>query len=483
MECLKCGAFVADENAVYCCECGARLDGKKACPECGQFIDEKYTFCVYCGARVDGKCKCPNCNTYQDGAFCPDCGESLTATKPVHTKQAKSTAKTQENSNVWKLVFAWFRAGLGIALTAVALIFVFLIGMKVKVTGSGELLSQLGFSVADCKLYYYFGDVYKDIAALKQAAVFQSELPIVASYIHAILGTVISVATIGTVVGFAVPAIIWFIKFAMGRSENNGAEWGVKAVIAYLVGATALLVLNACSVAIDMQASLSSTVSVLLSIVFDGATGAGVALAIVFLTLYAVANYVGKGKEWKMKQTIVNCVFGVVAAAFAIVVCAVGQSCFVGMKIEGEGNAMKLVLSQTIFSSCLVSITETAMGASYYNSHLGAISSAYAFAVVQEIATLGVATCALCSIAVRVFESEKKTKGGMLFAILMAVFAVLQLTAGIVSQAVFQTMVIESLGGEGETALVLGGAIVTVVFAGVHLAVAIVQSKMAKKAE
>ena len=120
MECLKCGAVVADEGAVYCCECGARLDGKKACPECGQFIDEKYTFCVFCGARVDGKSKCTNCNAYHEGAFCPDCGESLTAVKPVHKKAenksaaAREVAVTQENGAVWASVFAWIRAGLGI---------------------------------------------------------------------------------------------------------------------------------------------------------------------------------------------------------------------------------------------------------------------------------------------------------------------------------------------------------------------------------
>ena len=497
MECLKCGAVVADEGAVYCCECGARLDGKKACPECGQFIDEKYTFCVYCGARVDGKSKCPNCNAYHEGAFCPDCGELLTAAKPVHKKAenksaaAREVAVAQENGAVWASVFAWIRAGLGIALTAVALIFVFLIGLKVQVNGSSEALAQVGMdiTVADTKLYYYFGDVYKDIAELKRAAEFQSQLPITAAYIHAILGTLISVVTIGLVVGFSIPAIIGFVKFAMGRVENNGAKWGIKAVIAYLAGSMALRVLNACSVAVDLYIPITSTVStpmsVLVSVGFDGATVAGSVLCIVFLALYAAGNFVGKGRQWKNKQTILNCVFGVVAAAFAIVVCAVGQNALVGTLMAQGEDTVKFTLSQTSFSSLLVSIFELSAGASYYNSHLGSINASYAFAVVQEIATLGVAACALCSIAFRVFETQEKAKGGMLFAILTAVFAVSQLVFGIVSQAIFKGMYLDKVGAssEGTITLLLGGAIVTVVFAGLLLATTIVHKNLAKKTE
>ncbi len=493
MECLKCGAVVAEEGAVYCCECGARLDGKKACPECGQFIEEKHTFCVYCGARVDGKTKCPTCGVYHAGAFCPDCGESLMETTPVHKKaEKKSAPKTSERKSgaIWNTVFAWTRAGLGIALTAFALIFVFLIGMQVKVTGRGELLAQLGFEVADTKLYYYFGDVYKDVANLARSTAFQSELPVHGGYIHAILGTVISAATIGCVVGFAIPAIIGFVKFATTRVENNGAKWGVKAVIAYLAGSAALLVLNACSVSMRIDASYlasgsdsSQIFSVLLSIVFDRATGAGIALCIIFLTLYAAANFVAKGKEWKKKETVLNCVFGVVAAAFAIVVCAVGQSGFVGTMVEEGGQTMKITLSQLAFSSFLVSTTELNMGVSYYNAHLGEINTSYAFAVVQEIATLGVVACALCSIASRVFETDGEAKGVMPFAVLTAAFAALQLVSGIVSHAVFQGMMVDSLGLEGETVLMLGGAIVTFVFAGLLLAATIVHKKTAKKME
>ena len=63
MECLKCGATVLEENAVFCHECGARLDGKITCPNCGQFVEDKYAYCAFCGTELKA-----NSNTSNDVA-------------------------------------------------------------------------------------------------------------------------------------------------------------------------------------------------------------------------------------------------------------------------------------------------------------------------------------------------------------------------------------------------------------------------------
>ncbi|MDE6362074.1 MAG: zinc ribbon domain-containing protein [Clostridia bacterium] len=51
MECYHCGQENND-GAVFCKQCGQRVDGKEQCPSCGQLIDCDSTFCEYCGCNI-----------------------------------------------------------------------------------------------------------------------------------------------------------------------------------------------------------------------------------------------------------------------------------------------------------------------------------------------------------------------------------------------------------------------------------------------
>ena len=138
MECLKCGASVLEENATFCHECGARLDGKIACSRCGQFIDDKYAYCVFCGAKIGQDTNKANC----DKAF---------------TKQGEQSF-ANEQSTAGNKVLAWARAWVGMALVLFSLVFVFLIGFQVDLTGQTIALSQINFEAngENIKLFYYF---------------------------------------------------------------------------------------------------------------------------------------------------------------------------------------------------------------------------------------------------------------------------------------------------------------------------------------
>lgn len=78
MNCQKCGAELADD-AKFCPQCGARVDGKTECPGCGREIAENSVYCTYCGKRIDGKKVCKKCGEVYDGVFCPQCGEPASA--------------------------------------------------------------------------------------------------------------------------------------------------------------------------------------------------------------------------------------------------------------------------------------------------------------------------------------------------------------------------------------------------------------------
>lgn len=477
MECLKCGATVVEENAVYCCACGARLDGKKACPACGEFIDEKYTYCVYCGSRADGKTACPSCGGYHAGAFCPDCGAALQSKKPV---QKSAKAVSGKKSSVWEKIFAWIRSGAGIACTLFALIFVFLIGYTMKMTGGESLAGALGATSESKNLFHYFGDVYKDVADIKDAGMFESKIPVAAAYIYAILGTLISALTIVGVVGFAIPAIIGFIKFAIRGEENNGAKWGVRSALVFLGGAAAMYTLDVMNMNLSYAGESGSA-----QVAYNGATKAGIILCIIFLAIYAVGNLIRKGKGWKSGKTIAFYALTVCAAAFAIVVFAVDKSGFVGSKIIVAGETLLSgAFSQFYNNVMLVSMAELTAGAEFYNEHIATISTSFAFSVAQQVLLMATLVCGVALIGKYACNTEDK-KSALWLSICLAVFAVAQLVCGIICQSSFHTVIIEmaAAGDMLKCKLQLGKAIVTVVFALLNLGVQIAQKVVAKNRE
>ena len=54
MKCKNCGAELQD-GAVFCRECGTKVDKKKFCRECGSELAEGVKFCPNCGAKIDLK--------------------------------------------------------------------------------------------------------------------------------------------------------------------------------------------------------------------------------------------------------------------------------------------------------------------------------------------------------------------------------------------------------------------------------------------
>lgn len=51
MDCKHCGT-PNPEGAVFCMECGKRLDGMQVCPSCGKLVADEGKFCPFCGQRL-----------------------------------------------------------------------------------------------------------------------------------------------------------------------------------------------------------------------------------------------------------------------------------------------------------------------------------------------------------------------------------------------------------------------------------------------
>lgn len=317
-------------------------------------------------------------------------------------------------------------------------------------------------------------------------ALFESKLPIIGTYIHSILGTIISVATIGCVIVFAVFAIVEFIKFLIIKTENNCGKWAVSVAIAYMAGSASLYILNSCWADIDLIVPVSTTVGEYLRatmlIAFDDVTMLGMILCVVFLSIYALINYLKIGKGWKNKKTIINFIFKALLAAFAIVAFIFGMNSIVGTKMittSGWTQSIEFTLAQLPFSSFLVSSFE-GTDPLFYEENLSQINVSYVFAVVQEMMALGVLVGTLSVIATCVLGTDSKTKIMLVLSILTLFFAVGQLVSGIVSHTVMHNLYVDLVEQVNavETTLILRNSIITVVFAGLQLLVVIVYSSV-----
>ena len=100
MNCGKCEAPLADD-AKFCPQCGARVDGKKECWYCRREIAEDAIYCTYCGKRQDGKIVCNKCGEVYEGNFCPKCGAAArpqAANAPGHAPAAMYASAAMDAS-------------------------------------------------------------------------------------------------------------------------------------------------------------------------------------------------------------------------------------------------------------------------------------------------------------------------------------------------------------------------------------------------
>lgn len=155
MNCPKCGT-ANPEDAVFCSDCGERVDGKKHCMKCGRLIDEKNLYCNYCGTRQDGKTVCKKCGNAFEGSFCPFCGEkeaeiAATAVAAAPRAAAKGSADKALSVVQTSLVF-----------TGIVLLFVF--SFFIGITGS-VVSSDATLKSTDSTFYFLIG-TWKDVSAV-----------------------------------------------------------------------------------------------------------------------------------------------------------------------------------------------------------------------------------------------------------------------------------------------------------------------------
>lgn len=309
MECKNCKTVNSDD-AVFCKNCGTRLDGKKNCPSCGAVIEEDSVYCNACGARVDGKVVCKNCGTAHEGAFCPQCGSKnqgggVKAEKRARASRAEVAIKTSRILNYVSL-------GLVLAVAVLAIIFVCLMGVTISAQ-DGESMS-LG-------IFDYFGkeiqEVKDELSAGNYFDAYKDAL-----YLPAILGLISMIVSLAGTVFFAIMGALKAIQNLTGKNGKSATVWALLAFVFYMFGVSMMMSINAASMSMT-----SSGVSVSTGVEFNKATVAGIVLCTVM-----AAGAVGcDATAWFMKEKlnafkIVERVLAVVLAAGAVIVVAMFAS-------------------------------------------------------------------------------------------------------------------------------------------------------------
>lgn len=309
MECKNCKTVNSDD-AVFCKNCGTRLDGKKNCPSCGAVIEQDSVYCNACGARVDGKVVCKTCGTAHEGAFCPQCGSknqtgAVKAEKRARVSRAEAAIKTSRILNYVSL-------GLVLAVAVLAIVFVCLIGVKIDAQ-DGESMS-LG-------IFDYFG---KEIQTVKDELSGGDYFIAYkdAQYLPAIIGLISMIVSLAGTVAFAITGAVKAILNIVRKNGKTATVWAMLAFVFYMFGISMMMSINAASVSVT-----TSGVSVSTGVKFNGATVAGIVLC----TIMAAGAFGCDATVYFMKEKlnafkIVERVLAVVVAVGAVIVVAMFAS-------------------------------------------------------------------------------------------------------------------------------------------------------------
>ena len=487
MVCKQCGLETNADGAVFCNGCGARLDGKTACPYCAGLNDPASAFCVYCGKRIDGKTVCVSCGTAHEGAFCPQCGASAQPVKAGKPKKEKGE-KTEKK---WlTLLLKWFGAGSAILAATFAFIFLFLIGTETE--ASPLFGSLVGSSTSSSTgIFDYFGSIYSDIVVME----YESE-QIVNLYIAAGLGTLISAATIVCVTTFFILAVIKFVRFATGKADATGLKFAMITVLAYLGGAAGIYAINGMIAEISATSGYMS-VDMEMGEVLNGATSAGIVLSLIFLLLSAATALVAHGKEWIKPAVIKKNAFIVGGLVFALIVFFMWQSMAISTDFQTVEGEYEIFASPLANSSMFLSMVETLDGRLSGMVTVSCdeeIAFVYIGDIVAQLLTLGGIACAAGLVSSRIRQIGGKKGTGMGWSIATLALSVSALVAFVLVKVNMESvldayMQALNLGGTSISSLStryeisVGGAIGAVVLSAIGLAICIVQKILCKDKE
>ena len=369
--CKKCGTELIDE-AVFCSECGSRVDGKKPCVACGKLNGENARFCVYCGTRIDGKRVCNACGTEFEGNFCPACGTcalpaaAMTAPKPYGVgapmiMAGKPSKQKKEGAETWKKVVELVSGGFGMLAVLTALIFVFFIGVAVNGLAVGDTSSMVCFAESP---FYFFGKVFTDIEKMGYAGKTDYPYPSLdyAVNVYALMGLLSSLLSIVLVLTFSTLAIVFYVLNLCGKSTRSPNTFIVLTAISFFLGAGGMLSLHNFSTDLSLSSSVPAAV---LTFGLNGATVAGIVVCAIALAAFFAGKIVVKGKEMLQSGGLIRLIFVGVGILLTTLVFIFTENAGITVLEEVSSNGLNkstLRSSGSFFRIIFTSLPQANMG-------------------------------------------------------------------------------------------------------------------------
>ena len=347
MRCANCGKD-NPEGAVFCSECGRRLDGMRQCPACGKLIAEGSKFCSFCGmniAPVQQAAQIPVQQVAQNPVQQAAQPVVRQAQPPVQNMGGVQQAAMPAQQGMWGAPYAGapygvpvrqkmtpervrqilklVADGLAAAAALMALIFVFLIGGAISGYGSeGDIIADIQdyyfpLSGGEWNIFSCFGDLYSDMQ--KFAELYgKSSFAMYAYNTNAVLLIVLAALTlVGTAGCFAFTAIR-YARVLLKKSEKGVFVPAMATFIVFVAGVTAL---NAFIVQSFYSAVKDYSTPAITQFASDanGATVAGIVLGGIALASSFVTELVRGGRK---SANIPGLVTGLAAALLAFVLLA-----------------------------------------------------------------------------------------------------------------------------------------------------------------
>ena len=276
MKCPKCG-FENQNDAVFCEECGHKLDEKLTCPSCGAELREGAKFCVKCGAKVGS-----------------DNNEVATSTP--------ATAGPKAPVN-WLRSIQLLLLGFGLGLMMVGM---FCSCLHLEVLVSGQTIGTQDMY----PMGYFFKDFWKEVSSIRD-----SGFPMYATT-YTILGIFTLISYIVMLVGVIISGIVGIVNVEKHYKEEKFVN---KAPLA-TIGCTLPFILMVSLTYLSRSQVLRGTpkTTQILSL--------GYGTIILIVGLFAVIGsvvlnaYENKAAEEKVKVSKSSIYYGVAALVFAIAV-------------------------------------------------------------------------------------------------------------------------------------------------------------------